>query len=193
MANWTVVEGILVDGQPMRAFLAEIEGTLWAASIFDDMHPKSLAECEFGLGPGQHRQLDRNDKTRPVLREAARQVAEYFGGKRKNFDVPLGWRGTPFQNRVWSALREIPFASVKSYGEVAEMIGAFGASRAVGGANGRNFLPLFVPCQRVIAAGGKLGGYTGGLGLKRRLLAHEAAVAGVTIPAALAAETARTV
>lgn len=178
MATWTVVEGLLADGEPMRAFLAEQDGTVWSASLFDEVHPKSLAELEFRLGPGRHRRMGTENAGSPVLQGAAEQVAEYFRGERQVFALPLHWHGTAFQNRVWQALTAIPYAAVESYGEVAERIGAFGASRAVGGANGRNWLPLFVPCHRVIAAGGKLGGYTGGLGLKRRLLAHEAAVVG---------------
>ncbi len=185
MANWTMVEGVLADGHIMRVFLAESDNGLCSASLFDDVHAKSLQELEFRLGPGRHQQHKPESDECPDLHTAADQVREYFRGERQTFDVNIGWRGTPFQRRVWTALTTIPFGSVKSYGEVAEIIGAFGASRAVGGANGRNFLPLFVPCHRVIAAGGKLGGYTGGLGLKRRLLLHESAVSGIGIPVAL--------
>jgi O-6-methylguanine DNA methyltransferase len=86
--------------------------------------------------------------------------------------------------RVWQQLREIPFGSTCTYGELAATIGHPSAFRAVGGANGHNWLPIFVPCHRVLAVGGKLGGFTGGIGLKKRLLAHEAAVLGSRAAAA---------
>jgi O-6-methylguanine DNA methyltransferase len=106
-------------------------------------------------------------------RSAAQQVIEYLEGKRTDFDLELDPRGTDFQLRVWSALREIPYGETRSYAQVARQIGHPRAVRAVGTANGANPLSLVVPCHRVIASGGKLGGYGGGLELKRRLLAME--------------------
>lgn len=108
-------------------------------------------------------------------RQAARQVIEYLEGKRTTFDLELDPRGTDFQLRVWEALREIPFGETRSYAEVAARVGAPRAVRAVGTANGANPLSLVIPCHRVIASGGKLGGYGGGLELKARLLAMERA------------------
>jgi O-6-methylguanine DNA methyltransferase len=108
-------------------------------------------------------------------REAIRQVLEYLDGKRSDFDVPLDLRGTPFQQRVWRALLEIPYGETRSYLQIAREVGT-DAVRAVGSANGSNPVPLIVPCHRVIRSGGKLGGYGGGLDLKRRLLAMEQSV-----------------
>jgi O-6-methylguanine DNA methyltransferase len=109
-------------------------------------------------------------------RDAIRQVVEYLEGKRDAFDLPLDLRGTPFQSSVWNALLAIPYGATRTYAEVAEAVGAPTALRAVGAANGANPVPLVVPCHRVIATGGKLHGYGGGLDLKRRLLAMEQSV-----------------
>lgn len=109
-----------------------------------------------------------------VLERAAAQLAEYFAGERREFDVPLGPRGTAFQQRVWGQLGRIPFGETRSYGELAHALGRPSASRAVGAANGRNPISILVPCHRVIAGSGALTGYAGGLDAKRWLLAHEA-------------------
>ena len=109
----------------------------------------------------------------PALERTSREVGEYFDGCRMHFEVPLDLRGTPFQVQVWNALREIPFGETRTYAEVGRALGRPGAARAVGTANASNPVPLIVPCHRVIAAGGKLGGYAGGLEIKRRLLALE--------------------
>ena len=106
-------------------------------------------------------------------REAIRQVLEYLEGKRSDFDLPLDLRGTTFQRTVWKALCEIPYGATRTYADVARAVGNPNAVRAVGTANGANPIPLVVPCHRVVASGGKLGGYGGGLDLKRRLLAME--------------------
>jgi len=111
-------------------------------------------------------------------RAAALQVCEYLEGKRRDFDLNLDLRGTEFQLSVWDELCRIPFGTTLSYQEVARAIGRPAAVRAVGTANGANPLPLVVPCHRVVATGGKLGGYGGGLDLKRRLLAMERAEPG---------------
>lgn len=108
-------------------------------------------------------------------REAVRQILDYLAGKRRDFELPLDLRGTPFQLQVWKELARIPYGETRSYGDVARAIGNPGAVRAVGLANGSNPLPLVIPCHRVIAAGGRIGGYGGGLELKRRLLAMERA------------------
>ena len=103
----------------------------------------------------------------------ARQLNEYFAGARREFDIPLAPVGTPFQRRVWEALSRIPFGKTCSYAEIAGTVGCPGGSRAVGQANGRNPIPLIVPCHRVVASDGGLGGYSGGIEIKRWLLAHE--------------------
>lgn len=112
--------------------------------------------------------------SRAVLAETERQLDEYFAGERTSFDLPLALRGTPFQLRVWRALCDIPYGETISYGELARRVGAPGAARAVGLANGRNPVPIIVPCHRVIGANGTLTGYGGGLDRKRWLLALEA-------------------
>jgi methylated-DNA-[protein]-cysteine S-methyltransferase len=108
------------------------------------------------------------------FREVVRQLQAYFDGELRRFDVPLMVQGTDFQQRVWAALQALRFGERVSYGELARRIGNPGASRAVGLANGRNRIGIIIPCHRVIAAGGKLGGYGGGLGRKEWLLEHEA-------------------
>lgn len=108
-----------------------------------------------------------------VLREAAAQLRAYFDGKLRVFDLPLAAQGTPFQQRVWKALRDIPYGTTVSYGALAGRIGRPKASRAVGLANGRNPISIVVPCHRVIGADGSLTGYGGGLPRKRWLLNHE--------------------
>ena len=114
----------------------------------------------------------------PVLRATATQLDEYFAGTRRVFDLPLDLRGTPFQNRTWRALAEIPYGATVSYGEQAGRLGIPRAARAVGAANGSNPLPIVLPCHRVIGANGALTGYGGGLDVKRWLLAHEAGAGG---------------
>ena len=112
-----------------------------------------------------------------VLDEAARQLDEYFAGARHAFDLPLAPAGTDFHRRVWQALRTIPWGCTRSYGAVASDLRPRTAARAVGGACKANPIPIIVPCHRVVAADGGLGGYSGGEGCdtKRRLLEHEAA------------------
>jgi methylated-DNA-[protein]-cysteine S-methyltransferase len=110
----------------------------------------------------------------PVLRQAIEQLRAYFAGELRDFDLSLDMQGTEFQRRVWLELRNIPYGETRSYSFVANIIGAPKAVRAVGAANGRNPIPIVVPCHRVIGAGGALVGYGGGLPLKRFLLDLEA-------------------
>jgi methylated-DNA-[protein]-cysteine S-methyltransferase len=111
------------------------------------------------------------------LLDAARaQLTEYFAGARVAFDLPLDAQGTPFQRRVWDALGEIPFGQTVSYAELARRTGDANAVRAVGAANGRNPIPIIVPCHRVIGANGSLVGFGGGLERKQWLLEHEGAL-----------------
>ena len=109
----------------------------------------------------------------PVLCEGERQLAEYFAGKRRSFDLPLEPRGTEFQKAVWRALCEIPYGGTATYGEIAVKIGNPKACRAVGMANNRNPIAIIVPCHRVIGADGRLTGYAGGLDKKEFLLKLE--------------------
>lgn len=110
----------------------------------------------------------------PLLRQAVEQLRAYFAGELRDFDLTLDMQGTEFQTRVWRELRNIPYGETRSYSFVANTIGAPKAVRAVGAANGRNPIPIVVPCHRVIGAGGSLVGYGGGLPLKRFLLDLEA-------------------
>lgn len=111
-----------------------------------------------------------------VLDPVAEQLLAYFAGERRGFSLDLDLRGTPFQLQVWAALQAIPFGQVRTYTEIAHLLGRPRAVRAVGAANGANPVALVVPCHRVIGSNGRLVGYAGGLGLKHRLLAHEGVV-----------------
>ncbi len=108
-----------------------------------------------------------------VLQQAARELAEYFAGDRRTFDVPLDPVGTKFQLAAWLELRRIPFGSTISYGEQARRLGDVRKSRAVGAANGRNPISIIVPCHRVVGSNGKLVGFAAGLDAKAWLLHHE--------------------
>lgn len=112
-------------------------------------------------------------KQTQLLMETEKQLAEYFAGTRKNFDLPLNPSGTAFQLKVWEALRDIPYGETRSYRDIAVMIGSPLSCRAVGGANHRNPISIITPCHRVIGADGSLTGYGGGLDKKRALLALE--------------------
>jgi len=108
----------------------------------------------------------------PVVKDAANQLEEYFAGERTTFDIPMEPAGTTFQKEVWAELSKIPYGQTISYGELARRVGRPKGPRAVGQANGKNPIPIIVPCHRVLAADG-LGGYAGGLAMKRALLAVE--------------------
>jgi AraC family transcriptional regulator of adaptative response/methylated-DNA-[protein]-cysteine methyltransferase len=113
-----------------------------------------------------------------AVRQAAAEMGEYFAGARREFTVPLVMEGTSFERRVWDALLKIPCGETRTYGGIAAQLGAAGAQRAVGRANGRNRIAIIVPCHRVIDSNGKLHGYGGGLERKRWLLEHEARMCG---------------
>ena len=130
------------------------------------------ALCEVHLTPGVQGGCDARPSR--ALDETERQLAEYFGGERTQFDLPLDLAGTEFQREVWAALQTVEFGQTCSYLDIARKLGRDASScRAIGQANGKNPVPVIVPCHRVIAADRTLGGYSGGLDLKRRLLAHE--------------------
>lgn len=112
----------------------------------------------------------------PLLKRASEEILEYLSGTRRCFDLPLAPEGTGFQRQVWQALLEIPFGETRSYRQMAAQVGCPGGSRAVGSAAGRNPLPILIPCHRVIAADGSLGGYSGGTELKKALLTLESYV-----------------
>jgi len=111
----------------------------------------------------------------PVLDETGRQLRAYFAGERRDFDLPLDFRGTDFQRQVWQALLAIPFGETRSYRDIAVALGRPTATRAVGAANGRNPIPIVAPCHRVIGTNGSLTGFGGGLENKAFLLDLERA------------------
>ena len=133
------------------------------------MMPAQLAAVRRRIGPMA-------EGTTPLLDSAERQLGEFFDGSRRDFDLPLDHPGSPFQERVWGELRAIPYGDTLSYRELGERVDAAPAWRAVGRANGSNRLAVIIPCHRVVATGGSLGGYGGGLAAKRLLLDLEAAV-----------------
>lgn len=137
--------------------------------------PKGLAAILF---PGETLNRTRfkesgEDKQNVDLKEAERQLTEYFLGKRRQFTLELDSSGTDFQMKVWKGLASIPYGETRSYGEIAKVIGQPKACRAVGAANGRNPIPIVVPCHRVIGSTGKLTGFGGGLAIKAKLLEIE--------------------
>lgn len=125
------------------------------------------------IGMKQAIQKDSIQKDTPLLAKAQKQLTQYFIGKRKVFDLPINPKGTKFMQEVWTALQKIPYGEVKSYQQIAQMIGNPKAARAVGMANHRNPIPILIPCHRVIGSNGKLVGYALGMELKRFLLAWE--------------------
>ena len=131
--------------------------------------------CQPTAGNGRPTRLTRPsvDQLPAALAAAIKQLGEYFAGDRRRFDVPVQVSGTPFQQSVWLELAEIPFGQTVSYADLARMVGHANAYRAVGQANGANPVPIILPCHRVVSSGGGLGGYGGGLPIKRRLLALE--------------------
>jgi methylated-DNA-[protein]-cysteine S-methyltransferase len=108
-----------------------------------------------------------------VLDALQSQMDEYFQGQRKDFDIPLKLKGSEFQIAVWKQIRKIPFGKTLSYGEQAKKIGRASAVRAVASANGHNRFPILIPCHRVLRSDGSIGGYSGGVGLKVKLLEFE--------------------
>ncbi len=122
------------------------------------------------------------ENSRPeILERTIVQLAEYFEGERRIFDVSLQPEGTDFQQRVWDLVREVEFGRTKSYGDLATELGSLQYSRAVGLANGSNPIPIIIPCHRIIGSNGKLTGYSGGLERKKWLLLHEQRNSGKTL------------
>jgi O-6-methylguanine DNA methyltransferase len=140
---------------------------------------RALIHIEWAKGTNKTDEKPENgSKEDVVLDQAERELSEYFAGKREDFEVPIEFAdGTTFQKNVWKSLRKIPYGKPCSYKDVAVSIGKPCAARAVGRANSKNPIPIIVPCHRVISSDGTLGGFTGGLVTKKKLLALE----GVTI------------
>ena len=118
----------------------------------------------------------RRDPQHATLRQAKRELAEYFAGKRKRFEVALAPEGTPFQRSVWKAISTVGFGRTVSYAELAQRAGCPGSARAAGAATGRNPIGIIVPCHRILGSDGSLTGYAGGLDRKRALLALESGI-----------------
>ncbi|WP_030778397.1 methylated-DNA--[protein]-cysteine S-methyltransferase [Streptomyces sp. NRRL S-920] len=154
----------LIDSPYGPLTLVATDGVLSGLYMTDQRHRP--AEETFG------------DRDPAPFGEVSSQLAAYFAGELKEFDLPLRLDGTPFQRTVWDALRRIPYGETRTYGELAEILGKPGASRAVGLANGKNPIGVIVPCHRVVGANGSLTGYGGGLERKQRLLAFEGGATG---------------
>lgn len=149
---------VFFDGLLGRYALEENEGQLTRMWVGDRI---TLAPADVDI------------RETPLLKEAKAQLDAYFAGRLKAFGLPLAPAGTEFQMKVWNALCTIPYGETITYGQLAERIGNANSSRAVGMANSRNPLPVFIPCHRVVGTGGKLTGYTGGLDIKVKLLELE--------------------
>jgi methylated-DNA-[protein]-cysteine S-methyltransferase len=130
---------------------------------------------------GELGEPDPGGRTVEPFKAAADQLDAYFAGALTRFTLPLAPRGSQFQQRVWAALQDIPYGQTESYGELAERIGAPGAARAVGLANGKNPIGIVIPCHRVVGSNGNLTGYGGGLERKKQLLDLELAVSGAAL------------
>ena len=132
-----------------------------------------------GLPVGRRRDTSEKgpEKAKRLLNKAFRQLAEYFAGRRHDFDLPLAPQGTPFMQSVWAELCKVPFGKTATYKQIAERVKSPKAFRAVGLANNRNPIPIFIPCHRIVGSDGSLVGYAGGLDMKRQLLDSEAAFA----------------
>jgi methylated-DNA-[protein]-cysteine S-methyltransferase len=151
--------------------VAAIDGRVVQSSLPGTTRERFLAELAARHPHVEYAQDDHD----PVLVAACQQLTEYAEGRRRTFDVPVRLEGTEFQRKVWDALAKIPFGQTRSYGDIAQAIGRPGASRAVGQANHQNPVAPMIPCHRVITSTGTLGGYGGGMDLKRSLLEHEGA------------------
>ena len=152
--------------------------TLTTATVDTPIGALTLVASEGGLRnvlwPGRLAPDDALAESAPLLDDAARQLQEYFAGDRTAFELALDLEGTRFQRKAWLALAEIPYGETRSYAEQAARLGRPHAVRAVGHANGRNPLPIVLPCHRVIGSDGSLTGFGGGLQVKRALLDLEA-------------------
>ncbi len=151
--------------------LYDVVTTTWGGALIgvDELGIRSVCLFE-GETPGPPEGWQRSPSD---LADAVEQLQAYFAGELQRFTLPLAPEGTDFQRTVWQALTDIPYGQTISYGQLAASIGRPSASRAVGGANGKNPIPVIIPCHRVIGSDGSLTGFSGGLSLKRRLLRIE--------------------
>ena len=175
MSSYAYLDTVESPAGPLR-FAVNADGALLFTSFLEGRYPLTIEQELRREGFEIERDAARTSAARA-------QLAEYAGGKRQVFDLPLCLVGSDWQRAVWTALLEIPFGETRSYGELARGLGEPHAARAVGSANGSNRIPLVIPCHRVIGANGTLIGFGGGLHLKSRLLAHEARVLGRPVDA----------
>ena len=172
----------VVDSPVGPITLLATDGRLTGLYLSERRHPPAAEQFGAEVGAGQFGagQFGAGQFEAPgggPLGAAAAQLSKYFAGRLTSFDLPVTMAGTAFQRLVWSALRDIPYGSTISYGELAALIGRPSAARAVGLANGRNPISIIVPCHRVVGSDGSLTGYGGGLERKRYLLGLERRVA----------------
>ncbi|MER1967192.1 methylated-DNA--[protein]-cysteine S-methyltransferase [Castellaniella sp. GW247-6E4] len=161
-----------LDGRPMRTFKVRRRDP--SGDLFEALAATDVTADDFDGGALELRQADTPESALAVFRQTRLELSEYVHGRRRIFDIPLAPEGTPFQKTVWKALLEIPLGQTVSYGELARMAGlGTGHGRAVGAAVGHNPISIIIPCHRVLAAGGALNGYSGGLDRKARLLEIE--------------------
>ena len=167
---WTTMDSPLGE-----LWIVASDGALTAVDFVERSVPDNPhSSAAWAAARADGRPLGERADDDPLLREAVRQLAEYFAGDRTEFDLPLRPEGTEFQKRVWEKLRAIPYGEVSSYGEIARRLGMTGhGSRAVGLANGRNPIAIVIPCHRVVGADGSLTGYGGGIERKQKLLELE--------------------
>ena len=170
MSSWRFSD-MPVSGAPGAASVDEVH------TVDTPIGPLLLSADEGRLSRVEFGAATKCSSSAPPFAEAAAQLEAYFAGELERFELPLAPSGTAFQRGVWDALAEIPYGRTTTYSELAARIGRPSAWRAVGAANGRNPLPVIVPCHRVIGASGGLTGYGGGLERKRLLLALEGAEA----------------
>ena len=147
---------------PVGALKLVANDTALVAVLWENENPKRVRLAEL-IEQTHH----------PILLETQKQLSEYFAGKRQQFDLPLDFEGTEFQQKVWQALLTIPFGETRSYRDIAEQVGNVKAVRAVGAANGKNPISIIAPCHRVVGVNGKLVGFAGGLDNKDILLKLE--------------------
>lgn len=151
---------------PMQWKMPSVIGPLYLVASSEGLRGVFWEEQAVPMAPS----LNGPEKQIQILATAAQQIEEYLAGKRTRFELPLAPEGTDFQQRVWQELMKIPYGKTFSYSDIAHNLKNEKAVRAVGTANGKNPLCLIVPCHRVIAANGSLGGYSGGLEIKKKLL-----------------------
>ncbi|APV48950.1 hypothetical protein BWI17_04190 [Betaproteobacteria bacterium GR16-43] len=150
-------------------------GTMFAVATDGEITRLDFTDAKYVAKLADDAKEDRND---PALARCARQVAEYFAGKRDAFDLPFAPQGTDFQKRIWREIAKVRFGKTITYSELAKRAGAEGSARAAGAATGRNPIAVAIPCHRIVGADGSLTGYAGGLPRKTKLLELEGVLRG---------------